>query len=1149
MRSRFLLLALVTLFTSCSIPDLPDTNSSTYQEVITAFYSSVASIQSGEDAGAQDNLLKVVNQAPGEPAAWYNLGLIALRQNDFEQGEERLTQAALLAPENGEIQRLIGAMELAKGNMDQGIAALRKAVELDATDIKASFALAQELGRTGEPADIQEALGIYNQLQDVLPENLVVLVELSRLSAQQGDFAALAPAVEAIEPLSDEWEEAVAAPFTALQEAVSNQDGGQALVQAGFLRNMLLSTYAYRQDLVEVQTPTEEVGDLMVEFLRLPSPSAKPSPPDEGLSYSGMELAAQRTNSSLPGPISWASRALLDGEEPSTLLTAGSQFVSVSEDDLFTREDAGNGSFDVALLDYNYDFRVDIVHANADGLMIIEQDTNGVFFEKVASSMMDAQWANAPYTHVWTADLDSEGDLDLLLSSPELGTVALRNTGDSRFEQMDVFSEVPDVVDFAWADFDGDGDPDPSLLSASGELYQYANERLGQFTRRVVPPVFGGVTALAVGDINSDGRMDLVCLSMTGGVYRISDDPEGGWIVNELFNWEGIESLNSADNQVFTGDFDINGSIDILVSTEQESRVWLSDENGAYQPLSTGIDGQVLSVARKSTEDGGDGLLDLIGLTADGGLMEWEGAGTKPYHWQVLRPRAGQALGDQRINSFTIGGEVEIRSGLLYQKQPILSPVVHLGLGEREKTDVARLIWPNGDIQSEFDLEADQSIFTPQRLKGSCPWLFTFDGEKMQFVTDFIWRSPLGLRINAQETAGIMTTEDWVKIPGEALVPKDGYYDVRITAELWETHFFDHVSLMAVDHPEETEIFVDERFAFPPPELKVHHVSGLLPVPRVLTDQGVDVTETVRLKDEAYLDFFGRGGYQGITRDHYIEVELDERMIETKEGTLVGAGWVRPTDSSINVAISQGAHAPPQALVVEVPDGQGGWEVALPNVGFPAGKTKTILIDLTPVLQERTVDRVRLRTNLEIYWDQIGWVAPQPEDDFLIQPVPLASVDLQYRGFSRVTAANASSPELPDYQELAGTMPRWRDLVGYYTRFGDVSELLETVDDRYVIMNAGDEMRFMFEALPPVKEGFRRDFVLVGDGWVKDGDYNTTFSKTVIPLPSHDQPSYTTPPTTLWNDPVYKKHPDDWTRYHTRYVSTERFATALVTGQ
>ena len=212
-------------FVSCSTPDLPDTNSSTYQEVVTSFYSSVASIQSGEDAGAQDNLLEVVELAPGEPAAWYNLALIALRQNDFVQGEERLLQAALLAPENGEIQRLLGAMELAKGNMDEGIAALRKAVALNEQDIKALFALAQELGRTGEPAAIVEALTIYDQLQAVLPENLVVLIEQSRLAAQQGDFAVLSPAIEALAPLSEAWAEEVVAPYTALQEAVTNEDG------------------------------------------------------------------------------------------------------------------------------------------------------------------------------------------------------------------------------------------------------------------------------------------------------------------------------------------------------------------------------------------------------------------------------------------------------------------------------------------------------------------------------------------------------------------------------------------------------------------------------------------------------------------------------------------------------------------------------------------------------------------------------------------------------------------------------------------------------------------------------------------------------------------------------------------------------------
>ena len=41
----------------------------------------------------------------------------------------------------------------------------------------------------------------------------------------------------------------------------------------------------------------------------------------------------------------------------------------------------------------------------------------------------------------------------------------------------------------------------------------------------------------------------------------------------------------------------------------------------------------------------------------------------------------------------------------------------------------------------------------------------------MGLVTDCIWRSPLGLKINAQETAGVMQTADWVKIRGDQLVP------------------------------------------------------------------------------------------------------------------------------------------------------------------------------------------------------------------------------------------------------------------------------------------------------------------------------------------------------------------------------------------
>ena len=106
-------------------------------------------------------------------------------------------------------------------------------------------------------------------------------------------------------------------------------------------------------------------------------------------------------------------------------------------------------------------------------------------------------------------------------------------------------------------------------------------------------------------------------------------------------------------------------------------------------------------------------------------------------------------------------------------------------------------------------------------------------------------------------------------------------------------------------------------------------------------------------------------------------------------------------------------------------------------------------------------------------------------------------------------------------------------------------ELLEKVDDRYVIANSGDEMTFRFPAQPPPPAGWLRDYIIIGDGWIKDGDYNSTFSKTVLPLPYHAKQEYTTPPGSLEEEWVYKQHPEDWQKYHTRYVTPDVFQNAL----
>jgi hypothetical protein len=80
---------------------------------------------------------------------------------------------------------------------------------------------------------------------------------------------------------------------------------------------------------------------------------------------------------------------------------------------------------------------------------------------------------------------------------------------------------------------------------------------------------------------------------------------------------------------------------------------------------------------------------------------------------------------------------------------------------------------------------------------------------------------------------------------------------------------------------------------------------------------------------------------------------------------------------------------------------------------------------------------------------------------------------------------------------------------------------------------------------PGPPPGWKRDFVWVSDGWVKDGDLNTRFSRTVLPLPAHDLTTYDRPPGRLQDDPVYQRFPDDWRKYHTRYVTPDRFERGL----
>jgi tetratricopeptide (TPR) repeat protein len=1145
----FILAAIIMGITGCQpVAKLPGKSSKEYADVVRAFYVGLAALQVGDDVRADAKLSEVTRLVAGEPAGWANWGLLALRQRNFDDAALRLEHARSLAPESDQIQYLIGLLESGRGRSAEAVAALQRAVELNPKNLVATYKLAEEIERQGDENSEVEFQRLVQKILEAQPDNLAALLELARVAAKRGDANTLRSAVEKISARSSGWTPEVQQQLIAVQSATNGSDPRAAATRIAFLRNVLVREPEFRQSLAAIKPPPGEEAEPFTKFLRLETPTFAPAPADTALTFAPEKL----TDAAGGTRWNWIGAISLDGEGAPSIVEANGREVRLSTGASFPFPGGASSVAPlpegVTALDFNYDFKSDLVLAGAGGVRLMRQDRPDAFTDVTAQTKLPASIVNANYLGAWAADIEADGDLDIVLGTDRGTPTVLRNNGDATFAEAHPFANVSGLRGFAWADLDADGDPDAALIDGAGNLHVFTNERTGQFKERPLPQVFPTIGAISAADVNSDGIIDLLVAQADGIISRLSDKDEGkGWDVAEIARVGNAPNLIEAEFRLHVADLDNNGALDLLLTsnapTGNSTFVWLGDGQGNFKQLDKPV--ELVSVSDAADMDG-DGRLDLLGLSSDGQPLRATNRGAKNYHWQQVRPRAAKAVGDQRINSFGVGGEMEIRAGLLVQKQLMTSPVVHFGLGDQQSADVVRIVWPNGSVRAEFELKADQTITAEQRLKGSCPFLFAYDGKEMKFVKDAVpWGSAIGLRINTLGTARVEATEEWYKIGGDQLAPRDGFYDLRLTAELWETYYYDQLALMTVDHPQGTEIFVDERFAIPPVKLTVTAVETPHKIARAVDDQGQDVTDTVVALDEKYLDTFGRGRYQGVARDHYVEVDLGDDAPREGSLYLIAQGWMHPTDSSVNVAISQGQDVRAKALSLEVPDGKGGWVTAEPNLGFPAGRKKICLFDLSHVFRAGTPRRLRLRTNLEIFWDSIEWARGLRDAQVKTTRLDPQTADLHYRGYSVIEHPNDSSPEVPDYNRLASSKQVWRDLIGYYTRFGDVRELLARADDRYVIMNAGDEMSLRFAAPNAPPAGWVRDFVIAGDGWIKDGDYNSTFSKTVLPLPYHAKQEYTTPPGRLEDEEVYRRHPEDWQTYHTRYVTPDIFHNAL----
>ena len=416
-------------------------------------------------------------------------------------------------------------------------------------------------------------------------------------------------------------------------------------------------------------------------------------------------------------------------------------------------------------------------------------------------------------------------------------------------------------------------------------------------------------------------------------------------------------------------------------------------------------------------------------------------------------------------------------------------------------------------------------------LVGSCPFLYTFDGERYQFISDILGITPLGLPMER----GVFVPPDHdelVRITSDQLKPVDGEYRMQITEELREVTYLDRAELWVVDHDEDVEVHPEERFTFPPfPPLTVHAVKNALPIVRATDQDRRDWTAELSADDGEHAVPFEPlpSQFLGLVTPHDLDLVLPDAVRDAKRVRILMTGWLYWTDASVNVAAGDHpyhAFVPPTFLV---PDENGDFQPTGPPVGFPAGKTKTMIVDIGDLLNRDDL-RLRVHSSIRLYWDSIRIAVDDGDAPVEITKLDPKSAVLYERGFSRPFPSKRwHQPERFVFDELRDAP--WDQHEGMLTRFGDVRELLLDIDDRYCLFASADAVDLRFDAtgIAPVAEGKARTYLLFVDGWAKDDDPNTATGGKVEPLPFHGMTSYPYGDGEAYpDDEVHRRYLQEW---------------------
>lgn len=393
-------------------------------------------------------------------------------------------------------------------------------------------------------------------------------------------------------------------------------------------------------------------------------------------------------------------------------------------------------------------------------------------------------------------------------------------------------------------------------------------------------------------------------------------------------------------------------------------------------------------------------------------------------------------------------------------------------------------------------------------IKSSCPLLFTHNKNRSYFIGDIITGGDIGTWIGQVMGMNLYAPPDYdeyVKIDGEKLKPVNGRYCLSVNEMLQEISYLDNVQLYVIDHPADYDIYPNEALLWPGYQGLSIYSGTNQPIKNAFNEKGQEITEYLNAIDRNFAPF-ELTGYTGFAEPFTITLDLGT-LREPNKAVLCLFGNTRFPDAGKIMEVSDIYKAYKKGMKVQNPIvevyNNGKWH-RMKSCGMPAGHKKIVTYPLYDEngksIFKGDENKIRITFHHEVYLDKV-WVVTEPNNDYRITELTPVAADLHYYGHSAYVSDDGRYPGEFDY--ATKIQVDYAEAAGYYTRYGDVLQLLQDADNKFVIMKSGDEVKLEFDArnLPQLPDGWKRDFIFAAKGFYKAIRPGRAYAYSVDPLP------------------------------------------------